>query len=163
MNKHNILFDAYSKGGRKIISVTSMTFDIFVTESILSLINGMTVYMTSQQEQDNYEAICSLIDKENIEILQTTPTRMKLMMNSGRQHAFSKLKYILIGGEIVEKTLIRRLEELTHAQLKNVYGPTETTVWSTMGNICEMKKISIGSPIANTEIYIMQLLFTANQ
>ena len=67
MNKHNILFDAYSKGGRKIISVTSMTFDIFVTESILSLINGMTVYMTSQQEQDNYEAICSLIDKENID------------------------------------------------------------------------------------------------
>ncbi len=156
MNERNVIYDAYSEGCRRIISVTNMTFDIFVTEIILSLINGMTVYLTSQQEQEDYEAMCSLIDRENIEILQTTPTRMKLMINTGKRNVFSKLKYVLLGGEVVDKSLIRQLEELTDAKLKNVYGPTETTVWSTMGNIYEMNKISIGKPIANTEIYIMQ-------
>ena len=37
-----------------------------------------------------------------------------------------------------------------------MYGPTETTVWSTCCLLTEIDKpISIGNPIANTQVYIL--------
>ena len=37
-----------------------------------------------------------------------------------------------------------------------MYGPTETTVWSTICRItAETERITIGRPIANTQIYIL--------
>ena len=36
-----------------------------------------------------------------------------------------------------------------------MYGPTETTVWSTMDEIKDCSVISIGRPIRNTHIYIL--------
>jgi acyl carrier protein len=35
-----------------------------------------------------------------------------------------------------------------------VYGPTETTVWSTIKNITNESKVTIGKPIGNTTVYI---------
>src|SRR5581483_11714895 len=42
------------------------------------------------------------------------------------------------------------------ASLWNLYGPTETTIWST---VCQIERedngVTIGRPIANTQIYIL--------
>ena len=38
----------------------------------------------------------------------------------------------------------------------NVYGPTETTIWSTSIPVPDdVNKLTIGRPIANTQIYIL--------
>ncbi len=37
----------------------------------------------------------------------------------------------------------------------NMYGPTETTVWSTMARIEPGGDVTIGTPIANTQIYVL--------
>uniref|UniRef100_A0AAE9THV4 AMP-binding protein n=1 Tax=Paenibacillus polymyxa TaxID=1406 RepID=A0AAE9THV4_PAEPO len=37
----------------------------------------------------------------------------------------------------------------------NMFGPTETTIWSTIQKIDADKPVSIGKPIANTQIYIL--------
>src|SRR5205085_4495476 len=38
----------------------------------------------------------------------------------------------------------------------NMYGPTETTIWSSIGRVQRGEgPITIGRPIANTEIYIL--------
>ncbi len=36
-----------------------------------------------------------------------------------------------------------------------MYGPTETTVWSTMARIQSGGDVTIGTPIANTQIYVL--------
>ncbi len=36
-----------------------------------------------------------------------------------------------------------------------MYGPTETTVWSTVARIADGADVTIGRPIANTQIYIV--------
>ncbi len=41
-----------------------------------------------------------------------------------------------------------------YAQIYNIYGPAETTVWSTSSKFVN-HDITIGSPIANTQIYII--------
>lgn len=36
-----------------------------------------------------------------------------------------------------------------------MYGPTETTIWSCIGNVSDCDRVHIGTPIANTKIYIL--------
>ena len=37
----------------------------------------------------------------------------------------------------------------------NGYGPSETTIFSTVRNVTNLEKVTIGKPIANTQIYIL--------
>ena len=61
----------------------------------------------------------------------------------------------LCGGEALPRdladTLLERMEEFW-----NLYGPTETTIWSTIERVEHGDgPVSIGRPIANTQVYIL--------
>ncbi|MCP4699155.1 MAG: AMP-binding protein, partial [Gammaproteobacteria bacterium] len=68
---------------------------------------------------------------------------------------------ILCGGEALTPDLAGQLLK-TGGEVWNLYGPTETTVWSAACRITEEPRkkgkntsVSIGRPIANTQIYIL--------
>jgi thioesterase domain-containing protein len=60
----------------------------------------------------------------------------------------------LCGGEALPADLADRLLERV-GELWNMYGPTETTVWSTAGRVSAGDAITIGTPIANTQVYVL--------
>ena len=60
----------------------------------------------------------------------------------------------LCGGESMPVDLAKELLPRV-AELWNLYGPTETTVWSTVERVEDPGSITIGKPIANTQIYIL--------
>ena len=154
----SIMREAIKDNCIKIASVTNMVFDIFVTEAILSLTNGMEVYLMDEEQAKDGNQATECINTYQIETLQTTPTRIKIWLSSVKQNnPFQSLKYILIGGEKVEKSLVDELVKYTDAKVIDVYGPSETTVWSTRDLIQDTSRdsISIGKPISNTQIYIM--------
>jgi acyl-CoA synthetase (AMP-forming)/AMP-acid ligase II len=63
----------------------------------------------------------------------------------------------LCGGEALSRTLADGILERV-GELWNMYGPTETTVWSTLEQIGRnAEAISIGRPIANTQVHILDL------
>ena len=62
---------------------------------------------------------------------------------------------ILCGGEALPRELADQLLARC-GELWNMYGPTETTIWSTVYQVRSGEgAISIGRPIANTQIYIL--------
>jgi hypothetical protein len=62
---------------------------------------------------------------------------------------------MLCGGEALPKDLATQLLA-KGGELWNMYGPTETTIWSSAARItAEDASISIGQPIANTQLYIL--------
>jgi acyl carrier protein len=61
---------------------------------------------------------------------------------------------ILCGGEAIPPDLAERLLGCC-GELWNMYGPTETTIWSTTCRLNAGVPITIGRPIANTEIFIL--------
>jgi acyl carrier protein len=62
---------------------------------------------------------------------------------------------ILCGGEALSRELAGQLAN-TGSELWNLYGPTETTVWSLTKRIdADEKRITIGRPMANTQVYIL--------
>lgn len=156
--EYGIMHDAFKKGYKKIACVTNLVFDICGTEILLSLLNGMCVYLANESQQLNVAAFEELVLKHNIEILQTTPSRMKMFLED-RSHVeyLKKIEFFMLGGEKVGRDLIQTMRLYTDSEIENVYGPTETTIWSSMDVIPAQvpANVSIGKPITNTQIYIL--------
>lgn len=139
-----------------MVSLTTICFDIFVFESIYPLCTGITTIITNEEEQNIPQHLNKLCLKNDVKILQTTPSRLMLLLNDENSlEFFRKLKYIVMGGEAVPVNLIKKLKNITKAHLINGYGPTETTVYASFKNLTDTDDINIGTPVANTSMYIL--------
>ncbi|OPX45209.1 tyrocidine synthase 3 [Ruminiclostridium hungatei] len=141
---------------RSILAVTTMCFDIFALEIYLPLGCGMKAVIADERQQVNAKLLGDLIRKHGIDLIQMTPSRLKLLMSS--ESSAGSLKYvkdILLGGEIFPQALLNQIRLKSGARVINVYGPTETTVWCTFKEIRSEADISIGKPLANTRIYVV--------
>lgn len=142
--------------GDSIVSVTSIAFDIFVLESLLPLSQGLRVIMADEASQIDPVKLEDLITQEKGDWLQTTPSRLQMLLGSVSKTLFlASLKGILIGGELLPTTLIQELRTLTGARIYNMYGPTETTVWSSVQEVTVSDVTGLGTPIANTVFYVL--------
>ncbi|WP_429841912.1 edeine biosynthesis hybrid PKS-NRPS EdeI [Brevibacillus sp. FIR094] len=140
----------------KMLAVTTISFDIFLLETIVPLTKGMTVVIATEQQQADPQVLKELILQEEITFLQLTPSRLQLMLEEkSNLHALDCLKAILLGGEALSASLFQRLRTQTKARLYNLYGPTETTIWSTVQDLTEAGEVTIGAPLPNTQVYIL--------
>lgn len=141
---------------KTIVSVTTISFDIFVLESWLSLIKGAKVVIANENEQNISHNLNKLCLENNVQMIQTTPSRMKLLISDNENIQFIKnMTDIMIGGEAVPYKLIEDLRKITNARIFNMYGPTETCVWSTIKELTNDNIVTIGKPIANTTVYVL--------
>ncbi|MGD2088947.1 MAG: amino acid adenylation domain-containing protein, partial [Candidatus Aminicenantes bacterium] len=144
--------------GKTILALTTISFDIFVLETLLPLLQGLRVVIANERQQLDLDLLKELIVKAGIDLLQATPTRMYMFthdINNSRPGCLKNLEAIMVGGEPFPEKLLKDLQQLTPARIYNMYGPTETTVWSTMKELTYAREITIGQPIANTQIYIL--------
>ena len=141
---------------QNILCITTICFDIFGLELWGGLVNGLTVVLANDTEHNNVEKLNKLCIDNNVEIMQTTPSRMMAILNEKNHNEFIKnLHIIMIGGEQLNSIIIDRLSNMQNCKIYNMYGPTETTVWSTIKKIVDSNDITIGTPIANTTCYIL--------
>ena len=149
----------YLKDGKnhKILSITTVSFDIFAFETIMSLTSGLTVYLTNENEQKKTSEIERIIKENKVEIMQTTPSVMKFHLeNLKNKNSLKSLKYIMLAGEPLPKPLVDKIKKIIpEVTIYNGYGPSETTIFSTVGNATNQEEITIGRPINNTQIYIL--------
>jgi len=139
-----------------ILALTTISFDIFVLETLLPLTQGSKIVIVDETQQTDPNRLSKLITESNIDMLQATPSRMQMLLSLERNHAcLRNLKYIMIGGEAFPPALLETLKSVTNARIFNMYGPTETTVWSAVQDLTNREEINIGKPIANTSIYIV--------
>jgi natural product biosynthesis luciferase-like monooxygenase protein len=115
-----------------------------------------TVGNVSGGKQADY-SIPSLIQRHFVTHLQCTPTMASMLLEEKRaQNAFKRLHCLMIGGEAFPALLARKLQTIVKGEIINMYGPTETTVWSSTYRVLSgSTRISVGHPIANTEMYIL--------
>jgi len=137
----------------RLVAVTTLSFDIAVNELFLPLSVGAEIVLASRGDAVDGIALRALIEKSRATTLQATPATWRLLLEAGwRGNPRFKA---LCGGEALGADLAQQLLERTGA-LWNMYGPTETTVWSTCTRIADISSgISIGRPIANTAVWIL--------
>lgn len=142
--------------GVSVLSMTTISFDIFIFEILPSLILGLRIVLASKEQQMSPAYILKLISQYSIEILHGTPSRIQSLIDD-KTHisCVNNLKSIIIGGEVFSYKLLETLKKLTNAKIYNGYGPTETTIGVTFKDLTNTSKINIGRPINNISIYIL--------
>ncbi len=139
--------------GDKLLAVTTISFDIAGLELFLPLITGAEIVIADTASAKDGRALLDIIKQENITVMQATPYTWRIMLEAGWDKT-TPVK-VICGGEALPIDLANRLLD-TASSLWNVYGPTETTIWSTVKKLeKDDKVISIGRPINNTSVYIL--------
>ena len=153
MNKIEYLNDSKQ---HSIVSITTVSFDIFLFETLVSLCFGLKVFITNESEQKITLKLEELISKNNIDIIQSTPSIMNFHLENSSINGFSGIKYVMLAGEQLPKKLVEKIKNITNnCTIYNGYGPSETTIFSTVQNVTNLPQINIGNPIHNTQIYIL--------
>jgi natural product biosynthesis luciferase-like monooxygenase protein len=90
-------------------------------------------------------------------LMQCTPSMMRMLAtDAGILNKLDPLRMLMLGGEVLPPSLVAQVREVLPATIMNMYGPTETTIWSSTDRVeGGDHTISIGKPIANTQIYIL--------
>ncbi|WDV45045.1 amino acid adenylation domain-containing protein [Clostridiaceae bacterium M8S5] len=142
------------KQEQKLLSLTTITFDIFVLESLLALAKGLTMVLASHEETVDPHSIERLIRENHVDILQLTPSRLNMLIDTLGMNFLSGLKTLIVGGEEFDEKL-QKVTKHNDLKIYNVYGPTEATVWCSTKEIEDNENITIGKPLKNTRAYVL--------
>ena len=136
-----------------MVSVTTLSFDIAGLELYVPLLVGARIEIVSRAVAMDGRQLRALCETVQPTIMQATPATWRMLIEAG--WLGSKRLTVLCGGEALPPDLAAALLDRS-AALWNMYGPTETTIWSTIERIERAdQEVTIGRPIANTEMYIL--------
>ena len=163
---HKALFAFYEginkkipfKSGDRILAVTTVSFDISILELLIPLGLGMTVVLADSKTGKNPRLLMNYISKKNINVIQMTPTRMTILLDSMKSKDWlDNVKMFLIGGESFPISLLEKLKNVikSDAQIYNLYGPTESTIWVSVAELTNESQIHIGTPLAGSNLIIL--------
>jgi amino acid adenylation domain-containing protein len=148
---------------QRLLQYAAFAFDASLHDIYFSLSNGGVVYVLNEEIRLQFTALAEYIREEAIEIVSLPYSVLSSFFNTidVAMLAGHCIKHIISTGE--QLLIGAKLEEFLRAnptvRLHNFYGPSEThvvTAWSLTGNeAAEQRRTSIGKPIANSQIYIL--------
>jgi amino acid adenylation domain-containing protein len=142
--------------GKRILALTTICFDIFVLETWVPLARGLTVVIVTDEQQKDPELLAELMMNHSVNMVQMTPSTLKMFTyHDDGLRCLPEAAELMIGGEQFPDTLFNWVKVRYSGKIYNLYGPTETTVWSAIKDLTADKEVTIGCPIANTSIYIL--------
>jgi amino acid adenylation domain-containing protein len=144
----------------RIAQASNPSFDAATFEIWGSLLNGGCVAGVSREESLTPKLLASRIRESKMTTMFLTTALFNQFAASDEADALGELKYLLFGGEAVDPKWVQEvLKHFPPRNLLHVYGPTENTTFSTWRRVQSVPSgsttVSIGAPIANTEIYVL--------
>ncbi|GAB1537555.1 hypothetical protein NUACC21_02000 [Scytonema sp. NUACC21] len=143
----------------KIAQASNTAFDAATFETWGALLNGAQLVGISKDITLSPHEFALQLQQKSISVLFVTTALFQQIARDIPQ-AFASLRYLLFGGETVDKRWVKKvLENGSPQHLIHVYGPTESTTFSSYYYVEEVSEsatsIPIGRPITNTQIYIL--------
>ncbi|WP_291584148.1 amino acid adenylation domain-containing protein [Clostridium sp. UBA6640] len=143
---------------------SSHCFDISVWQFLASLVVGGKIVIYTKYEVLNAEEFIEHIEKDKVSVLEVVPSYLETMLyHLTENNKLADLKHLLVTGEVLKKNLVNRwFNKYKHVKMVNAYGPTEASDDIThyiMDKPCENDIVTIGKPIANLKIYIVDEQF----
>ena len=109
-----------------------------------------------EEKRFDPEALVTYINEKNIDVLDCTPSLLRLILREGAvRSARAVPAVVLIGGEAIDVSTWSHLRGEKQIEFYNVYGPTECTVDVSVCRISQCSQPSIGGPINNVYGYIL--------
>ncbi|MFN7571008.1 MAG: amino acid adenylation domain-containing protein [Betaproteobacteria bacterium] len=139
-----------------VLGLTTISFDIFVLEVFSCFVAGGTLVLADEAAQRDPAALAALLRARRINVMQATPSRLQALLATHMPaEVLGGLQMLLVGGEAFPRALLAPLQALPGLRIYNMYGPTETTVWSCVKDLTRAGEVTLGRPIANTRVYVL--------
>jgi amino acid adenylation domain-containing protein len=144
---------------QRFLQIAPISFDASTFEIWGALLHGARCVLFPESIP-TAKSLSEEIHKHGITVLWLTSALFNSIIDDDPQ-ALSEIKQLLIGGEALSLAHVNRaFETLPFTQIINGYGPTESTTFTCCYPIprkieTTIESIPIGSPIANTQVYIL--------
>ncbi len=143
------------------LSLTNISFDVSVCEIFTPLAFGATLVLYPEDTLTSIPLLCDILNKNKITFLYIPPS----VLNDVADFIISKqlmvyVDKLLVGVEAIKNSTLNKFLEINkNMEIINGYGPTETTICTTFYKYQYShnynKNVPIGSPISNSNIYIL--------
>lgn len=138
------------------LQLAPLTFDAATFEVWGSLLGGARLAIAS--ESTDPMAIAAEIARQQVTVLWLTASLFNAIVD-GAIAGLRSVRQLLTGGEALSAPHVRKaLQALPELRLINGYGPTENTTFTCC---CPLngkpfdRRVPIGQPIANTQVYVL--------
>lgn len=138
--------------GARWIALTPLSFDISLLEALLPLCSNGCIVMADDPVRRSGRQLIDRIERDRIEILQLTPSSLRLLKDSDWQAR--RPITLLCGGERLSQEMADWVLAAGHT-LFHVYGPTEATIWASCQRVTRGMPLSIGHPLDNTALQVV--------
>src|SRR5215212_692088 len=131
------------------LASTSICFDLSVYELFLPLSVGGTVVIAADALQ-----LASAPWQTKLTLINTVPSAIAELLRL--QGIPESVRVVNLAGEPLPQVLVQQLYELgTIERVYDLYGPSEDTTYSTVALRSPGGAATIGRPVANTQIYLL--------
>ena len=144
-----------------LVQNASQCFDISVWQLLAAPLAGGTTLILSKSTALNVDQFIAQVVGGRVTILEVVPSYLEIVLSYLEEHAtpFAHLRYLLVTGEMVKKSLIERWFALyPQIPVINAYGPTEASDDIThhiMDGVPERELVPLGKPIQNLNLYVL--------
>lgn len=138
----------------KVVWFASVSFDASISEIMMCFYSGASLSIPTEETIKDKIHFIDFLRKTESTVVTFPPSYLSLLSND----SISGLRCIITAGESPNST--RAIEIVKKGiEYYNAYGPTEysvcATIYKVLKNDINKSIIPIGSPISNTQIYIL--------
>ncbi len=149
--------------GTKTLQLSPLTFDVSFVEIFSTFSTGGTLVLIADDLRLDPERLLRFMEQESIKRIYLPYVALQYLSDAAEQQGIypAALREVITAGEALKITqpISRFFSRLPNAILYNQYGPTETHVCTALqlqGDPSHWPKLpSIGQPISDTDIYIL--------
>ncbi len=139
------------------LSLLPFTFDGFGTNFYSGILSGGILVMLPEELRRNNNHVKMVIREAGVTNLSVCTSIYSVLLEYLKPEDVQTLRFVVLGGEKVSGDVLSKSKELSsQLRLINEYGLTECTITSTVNVGIQKENIkSIGRPIANTRVYVL--------
>ncbi len=134
----------------KVAMNALFSFDASI-QQLLQVFMGSSILILTEDQRLDIDLLVNLLRSNNIELIDCTPSFLKLLFQENFFKRLDCLKVVLVGGEILDKSLLLQIKDNPEIKFFNLYGPCECAVDT---SFCEITPATsdgeIGVPLGNT-------------
>ncbi len=138
----------------KVYQGFSVSFDMWCEETWISLMAGATLWVADATTAKSIDELSDVLRREQITILHAVPSLLAVIDDD-----IPSLRLINAGGEACTTAVLNRWSKPGKNVFYNSYGPTETTVTATMIALRPGDPITIGNPLPNYNLAVIDEQF----
>ncbi len=140
--------------GARVAHGLPLAFDASF-DPLLWMVGGHEVHLVPDDVRADPEQYVRFVAERRISVVETVPAHLLALAEAGLLEPGTRPGLLLVGGEAACQEMWSRLRTTPGLAAVNLYGPTECAVFATACRLDECDTPSIGRPIGNTRVRIV--------